>query len=208
MSTPSTRQIRGRETILKKWLSDGIPWNTTNDGELLRDSNGELTLAYFPKDTKALAEWSGSQYGAALANTQFEIDGYPFRLLELKPLSRSTLDKIYHISTRNVCLNLVRLLKEKAQFQLADANKSNSITKLRQKLAHLEQINAIQEIEIRDLRLKVRHQSSEANKNERRYKYNEEQLHIELEIMREENAKLTKTLAKVTQLKPIRNSKK
>ncbi|MBB5392781.1 MULTISPECIES: hypothetical protein [unclassified Herbaspirillum] len=207
MTLPATRQMQAREAILKSWLRDGIPWNTTDDGELIRDSDGEISLVYFPKDTKALAEWTGTEYGAALADTKFEFEKDSFLLSDLKKVSRSTQDKAYHVTTRNICLLLIDKLKEKAQFQLAETNKSNNIAKLMQRLSHLESINSIQEEEIRELRMQVRHLNSEIKRDERRYKNNEEQLRRDFEAVVEDNINLTKSLNKVSPLKTVQRKK-
>ena len=206
MTLPATRQMLARAAILKAWLRDGIPWNTTDDGELIRDSAGEISLVYFPKDTKALAEWTGEAYSAALARSRFEFEQDSFLLSELRKVSRSTQDKEYHKKTRDLCLELIEQLKDKARFQLAETNKSNNIAKLIQNLANLKSINSIQEVEIRDLRIQVRHLRNEMSKNERRYKSNEEQLRKDYAAVVEENIKLTKSLAKVTSLKAVQKS--
>lgn len=205
----AANQMSIRETILRAWLRDGIPWLTTDEGEVKRDAAGELVLAYFPTGIKELAEWTVAtgKYNPLLASKKFLFADRSCSLSELTGLSRSTQNNKIHLAKRDSCLATIENLKERAEFQLAETNKTNRIAKLMEKLKRLEQINAAQEDEIRELRISVVQLNKKMNKAKRQYESNEEQLRKDHSALVEENMVLKKTLAKVTPLKSVNTEK-
>jgi hypothetical protein len=197
-------QMLARETILKAWLRDGIPWLVSDSGEKIRDSDGELMLERFPKNIRELARWTSDGYSATLASKEFEFAGDIFSLSQLKHLSRATQNQTYHLTRRNECISTIELLKEQVELQIAGSNKSKKIDKLERKLAHAIKIIAAQEDEVRGLRMTVKNLTREMNKSERRHKNNEERLRSDFQEQVDKNISLTKSLAKITPLKATR----
>lgn len=57
----AAEKIKMKKTVLEQWIMNGIPWKTSEEGEIIRDKNGEYELDYFPKNIVEFGLWNGSQ---------------------------------------------------------------------------------------------------------------------------------------------------
>lgn len=107
--------IRRKTGLLDRWV-DGkvIPWMGNDDGSVVRGTDGEPTLEWFPQTVVEFAKWDGSQNshaGRALIN----------ELGAFQSFGRSTLDRAPDL--KSSALRAMRDIQRIAQAQLRSTRK-------------------------------------------------------------------------------------
>lgn len=123
----SKRNISLKLNILESWLEvNKIPDQIDENGQVMRDSEGEVKIEWFPKSIYQFSKWDGSQnsYGGLTLLTK--------QWGKFKSLGRSTLD-LYPDLKVEIQMVIDSLLKIES-IQYISTNKYNKIKELEDKL--------------------------------------------------------------------------
>lgn len=122
LKSQALQNIKAKHTVIKKWISEGIPWLISEDGLDMRDSKGELILDWYPSSLRRFCAWNGTQNSPAVQSNLPKISTTGFGTLKghKKLMAKIEMD--------------IFALKQKADTQLAYNNKANLILKLKNEL--------------------------------------------------------------------------
>ncbi|HEY9278073.1 MAG TPA: hypothetical protein VIO87_07700 [Methylotenera sp.] len=192
----SKRNISLKLNILESWLEvNKIPDQIDENGQVMRDSEGEVKIEWFPKSIYQFSKWDGSQnsYGGLTLLTK--------QWGKFKSLGRSTLD-LYPDLKVEIQMVIDSLLKIES-IQYISTNKYNKIKELEDKLrlemakkeiTQTRYLNLLNEnIELNDAlkREKIAHQNNVIMLTEK------------LSIIEERAAELTKALTNIRSIKSL-----
>jgi hypothetical protein len=161
-------QIILRIVILRAWRKADIPWKVDVTGKPVRDSTGELVLDFYPKSITEFCKWTGANncpntrdilysaddlesfLGAArLANLEHWPATVSGRILDLAPLSRTTINQPWHQKLKERADSELLLVETKAQTQRETNNKLSIIDGLKAEILYLKGVVEEQEKEAR-----------------------------------------------------------
>lgn len=158
----AVRQISIRLSLIRFWVSAGIPWRKSIGGEFQRDADGELLLDYIPRNISDFANWTSADHSPGTQESIFIFPGESdehvetsIALSDLKPISRTTLTQPYHEALRRDTLVQLKAICSKAQVQLDSSRKTSVIDLLRSEYSLLKKVVAEQEKEVRTARMEA-----------------------------------------------------
>ncbi|QIN62681.1 hypothetical protein SBC1_26970 [Caballeronia sp. SBC1] len=189
--------INKKIDVLKRWVR-AIPWRALDDGQPLRDRDGELVLEYFPTSISAFTTWDGSQNSKFVRESEH---------LEFRGPSRGTLDQPYHSASKSLVISLFETLLKRAQRQLLHANKSNLIRRLLSERAWQRSLIKQQETEIAILLDGITEARDDLQSEKSTRLYNEQQLQERIKQLEKRNADLSSSLHNVTGLRDAKLEK-
>lgn len=183
-------EIELKLAVLRQWVAEGIPWKTSDAGDLLRDADGECLLEYFPNNIVRFCDWDSSQNTGL---TQLSLSA-------IRRTNRSTLYRSHQVALSEideVCAALVA----QARKQLKDSNKTKFIGELHTEVVYLRKLVATQESEITEAALNNNRIEAELLRTKRaltnlRERYDEETQQLRIRV-----AELTTILQKLTPLR-------
>jgi hypothetical protein len=178
--------------ILDLWILNGIPWRKDDvTGHVVRDSNEEKVLDYFPTNIKAFALWDGTQ------NCRASRDEFG----KLHRCSRTTLGQDYHLLRNNQIEDAFELLELKAREQLENENKQTTINRLKEEIDLLTKVVKRQEQDVVQLTLRANDAIKKLRDEKARHVRNKNQWIGERASLKAQIADFTKTLNTLTSLR-------
>ncbi len=191
--------INAKHKIIKKWIDSGIPYLYDDDGNPVRDGNGEMVLDFHPTSLRTFYSWNGEQNCLNTQNTIGSISG----------TGTTTLDN--HPELKRDIVSKLKILGAKAAAQLASGNKTAASAKLKSELqltrlqrdaSEQKYLSIIQQHEKLKNTLRKEQRAHEQSKMvlNKQLETNEREI-IRLQGMLSE---LRKTIEKVSTLKPVK----
>jgi hypothetical protein len=182
--------IKAKKYQLESWAKTGIPWLATPEGELARDSTGELQLDYFPRNIAEFCRWDGTQ----------NCDYVRATLTTIAFTNRSTLIET-HGELQKELKQLFRDLTHAAAMQLSGTNKSNQLRQLQDKINFLSSILSKQETEITQMQIKEDSLKAKLSQSEIALANSAEYYDNSVAALEKQVAELTASLRKIVPLK-------
>ncbi|MCW9059419.1 MAG: hypothetical protein OQL11_11150 [Gammaproteobacteria bacterium] len=193
------KNIKTKHKVIKAWIETGIPYKYDDDGNPVRDGDGEMVLDYYPTSLRSFYKWNGDQNCQKTRAAISAISG----------TGTTTLDNLPEL--KKEITNDLKALEIRANSQITNTSKTAIADKLRQelKLAQLQRESAEQKY----LKINVRHQILEnaLRKEQRAHQQSKKVLsdHLtdkdrEIEKLRAQLSELIKTIDKVSVLKTVR----
>lgn len=189
----SRSKITVKLRVLHKWSKEDLPWQTDNEGSLIRDSNGDKIVEWFPRNNRQFCEWDGSQCSS----------GTQQLIPELNSISRQTFYREYNEDLKNQAEDLFNVLIALEEKMKASSSNASEISKLKRDISYWQSVAEAEANAVLDIMQRLNEIEKLYNKAERIRKNNEEQLQIEIRTLKAENAALNKVVAKITPLKGV-----
>lgn len=189
----SRSKITVKLRVLHKWSNEGLPWQTDNEGSVIRDSNGDKIVEWFPRNNRQFCEWDGSQCSS----------GTQQLIPVLNSISRQTFYREYNEDLKNQAEDLFNVLIALEEKMKASSSNASEISKLKRDISYWQSVAEAEANAVLDIMQRLNEIEKLYNKAERIIKNNEEQLQIEIRTLKAENATLNKVVAKITPLKGV-----
>lgn len=189
----SRSKINVKLRVLHKWSKEGLPWQTDKEGSVIRDSNGDKIVEWFPRNNRQFCEWDESQCSS----------GTQQLIPVLNSISRQTFYREYNEDLKNQAEDLIKVLIALEEKMKASSSNASEISKLKRDISYWQSVAEAEANAVLDIMQRLNEIEKLYNKAERIRKNNEEQLQIELRTLKAENAALNKVVAKITPLKGV-----
>lgn len=189
----SRSKITAKLRVLNKWSKGGLPWQTDDEGKMIRDSNGDKIVEWFPRNSRQFCEWDRSKCSP---DTQKVIP-------ELNSISRQTFSREYNEDLKNQAEDLFKVLIALEEKMKASSSNASEISKLKRDISYWQSVAEAEANAVLDIMQRLNDIENLYNKAERIRKNNEEQLQAEIRTLKAENAALNKVVAKITPLKGV-----
>ncbi len=189
----SRSKITVKLRVLRKWSKQDLPWQTDNEGSVIRDSNGDKIVEWFPRNNRQFCEWDGSQCSS----------GTQQLIPVLNSISRQTFYREYNEDLKNQAEDLFNVLIALEEKMKASSSNASEISKLKRDISYWQSVAEAEANAVLDIMQRLNEIEKLYNKAERIRKNNEEQLQIEIRTLKAENATLNKVVAKITPLKGV-----
>lgn len=189
--------IDAKVTLLKRWLVEGIPWQTTPDGMLARDRKERQILEYFPDDIRAFSSWTSASNSPHLALT------FP-TISTLRRISRSTLLQPHNSDRLTVVKEILTALKAKAKSQLSDTNLAEQVSSLDRQCKALKNLVRVQEHDIFLLREQVKTARQAAAEAAEEREITLKNAALEIKRIKQQKTHPNNKKATVTRIKPFK----
>lgn len=129
--------INRKLNVLESWLSEGIPFRRSDDGNILLDEKDGKILEYYPKSLRQFKAWDGTQNSNTLRNTLPELSKTGNDTLAKRPALEEKVGK------------LVAALRLRAESQKG-ADKHSAFKRLEEELCIAEETIKIRNLELRE----------------------------------------------------------
>lgn len=189
----SRLKIDEKLRVLNKWSKGGLPWQTDNEGNLIRDSNGDKVVEWFPRNSRQFCEWIRIKCSK----------GTQKLIPELSSISRQTFSREYNEDLKNQAEGLFKVLIALEEKMKASSSNASEIGKLKRDISYWQSVAEAEANAVLDMMQRLNEIEKLYNKAERIRKNNEEKLQAEIRTLRAENAALNKVVAKITPLKGV-----
>jgi hypothetical protein len=183
-------KIEAKLKVLRQWKAEGIPWKTSDAGELLRDADGECLLEFFPDSIASFCDWDGSQ-NTGLARSSISTVCFT---------NRSTLYRSHEAALSEID-SVCKALAKQAQKQIKEANKTKVIGELHTEVIYLRKLVSTQETEITEAAINNGRTETELLRIKRALVHLRERYDEETQQQRTRIAELTATLQKLAPLR-------
>lgn len=183
-------KIEAKLKVLRQWMTGGIPWKTSDAGELLRDAAGECLLEFFPYSIESFCDWDGSQNTGL---TRSSISTVCFT-------NRSTLYRSHETALSEID-SVCKALVIRARKQLKETNKTKVIGELHTEVVYLRKLASTQETEITEAAINNNRTEAELLRIKRALVSLRERYDEETQQQRTRIAELTATLQKLAPLR-------
>lgn len=189
----SRSKIIAKLRVLNEWTKESLPWQTDDEGNFIRDSNGDKIVERFPRNGKQFCNWVGSECSPGTQKI----------LPELSSISRQTFYKDYNEDLKSQAEDLFKVLITLEDKMKASASNAYEIDKLKRDIFYWQSVAKAEANAVLDTLQKLNEVDKLYKKAERIRKNNEEQLQTEIRTLKAENAAINKILAKVTSIKGV-----
>lgn len=189
----SRSNIETKISILNNWSKQALPWRTDEEGNLLRDRNGDKVVEWFPRNASQFCHWDGSQCSPGTQQT----------LPDLYKISRSTFYRDYNEDLKHNAENLFEVLVTLEGKMASSASSASEIEKLKKDLSYWRTVAKAEADTVLTILKKLNEVEKKYLRSERVRKNNEEQLKMQISELRAEKAALDKVLAKISPMKSI-----
>lgn len=205
-------QLELRVNLLRHWCNTEIPWQKGPDGNLIRDSDGEPQLDFFPRGPSDFSAWEAKFHSEGNRNEVYrwteKIDNqdilFEVALANFIPFSRTNLTQTYHKDLTDEANKQIARIEAKAIVQLEKARKSSIIEGQALEIKYLKDVIAKQEEECLLARAEARRARTELESERQTALNNEAQLKRDYQLLEEKMSALVRDFAKIA---PITASK-
>jgi len=189
----SRSKIIEKVRVLNKWSKGSLPWQTDDEGNVIRDLNGDKIVEWFPRNSRQFCEWSRMKCS----------QGTQKLIPELSSISRQTFSREYNEDLKSQAEDLFKVLIGLEEKMNASSSNASEIAKLKLDISYWQAVAEAEANAVLDMMQRLNEIDKLYNKAERIRKNNEEQLQAEIRTLKAENAALNKVVAKVTPLKGV-----
>lgn len=189
----SRLKIIAKLELLSNWSKEKLPWQTDNEGNFIRDSNGDKIVERFPSNGKQFCDWVGNECSLG---TQKIIP-------ELHSISRQTFSKDYNQDLKRQAEDIFKVLIALEAKMNASASTALEIDKLKREISYWQSVAKAEANSVLDMMQRINEVDKLYKKAERIRKNNEDQLQAEITTLKSENAVLNQIVTKITPLKVV-----
>ena len=186
----SRQNIQTKIDILKHWINTSIPPKIDENGNSIRDINGEIIFEWTPSSMLDFSKWDGSQNSPQ----------YRQSFGDIRTVSRETMNKKYNNDLCQAVTQTIALIKAKKLRQIEEHDRLGIIQKLTRELDYFKILASSLATDIAQLRSQYNNSEIEVRRLTKAVSNNKKEME---RLLGEKDARISELNSLLLKIRPL-----